>query len=403
MAQPGPAGRLATHFGPSAVEFGQFAAAIGRRYSGSYVPAGASRALPRVAYWSLWNEPNQPGWLAPQWRTVDGMRAMNSPRLYRAYLDAAFGALKASGHEPSSDTILIGELAPEGKESTGDEDPIAPLSFLRSLYCVDASDQPLQGTAASALDCPATPDRRSFVAAHPALFTATGFAHHPYSFFLPPTASMSDPNFAPLSDLSRLEGTLDAIFTIYGIRRQLPIYLTEYGYETNPPNPYRGVSLRTQSLYLNEAQYLAWADPRVRALSQFLLYDSPPDRRFPPGSPGYWSTFQTGLVFTDGVHKPSFNSYRLPIVVPQPVFAPGTPVFVWGMLRLAPNGTTQHARLEWRPPHGAYRLVSALTTVDRSGFVFARPRLPGTGAVRIAWTSPSGTVFHSRAVGVSAG
>ncbi len=68
----------------------------------------------------------------------------------------------------------------------------------------------------------------------PALFQATGFAHHPYSFFLPPSATMSDPNFAPLSDLGRLEQALDAIFSTYGASRQLPLYLTEYGYETNP-------------------------------------------------------------------------------------------------------------------------------------------------------------------------
>jgi len=38
------------------------------------------------------------------------------------------------------------------------------------------------------------------VAAHPGLFDATGFAHHRYSFFLTPAATMSDVNFVPLSD-----------------------------------------------------------------------------------------------------------------------------------------------------------------------------------------------------------
>src|SRR5205807_7344495 len=110
-----------------------------------------------------------------------------------------------------------------------------------------------------------------------------------------PNVAVQDPNYVPLSDLSRLERALDQIFTAYGIHRQLPIWLTEYGYETNPPNPFRGVSLRKQSLYLNEAQYLAWSDPRVRTLSQFLLYDSGPNRKFRPGTVRYWSTFQTGL------------------------------------------------------------------------------------------------------------
>jgi hypothetical protein len=112
------------------------------------------------------------------------------------------------------------------------------------------------------------------------LFTATGFAHHPYSFFLAPGATMTDPNFVPLADLGRLEQALDRIFAAYAVHRRLPLYLTEYGYETDPPNPFRGVSVARQSAYLDEGEYLAWRDPRVRTLSQFLLYDSPPDRAY---------------------------------------------------------------------------------------------------------------------------
>ena len=190
------------------------------------------------------------------------------------------------------------------------------------------------------------------MAAHPGLFSATGFAHHPYAFFLAPTASMSDANFVPLSDISRLEHALDAIFATYGVHRQLPIYVTEYGYETNPPNPFRGVSPVKQAAYLNQAQYLAWKDPRIRTMAQFLLADSPPDPRYTKGSIGYWSTFQTGLLFVNGVPKPSFASYQLPIDIPVKTFHAGAKVFVWGMLRAAPNDTTQHAQLQWRPPRG---------------------------------------------------
>ena len=132
--------------------------------------------------------------------------------------------------------------------------------------------------------CPATGRRAGFVAAHPGLFGATGFAHHPYSFFLAPARSMSDPNFAPLADLSRLERSLDRIFAAYAVPRRLPIYFTEYGYETNLPNPFRGVAPATQAAYLDEAEYLAWLDPRVRALSQFELRDSPPNRAYRAGT-----------------------------------------------------------------------------------------------------------------------
>ena len=179
---------------------------------------------------------------------------------------------------------------------------------------------------------------------------------------------MSGANFVPLSDLSRLEQTLDAIFAADAVPRQLPIYLTEYGYETNPPNPYRGVRPATQAVYLDEAAYLAWRDPRVRSLSQFLLRDSPPDHAYPRGSARYWSTFQTGLEYADGSPKPALSGYRVAIFVPVDTFARGGAVSVWGMLRAAANGTAQRARIQWRASgrDGAYRTVGAVATTDPS-------------------------------------
>jgi hypothetical protein len=415
MVHPAPSLRVASHYRPSAAEFASFVLAIGRRYSGSYVapgpPAGtggqAARsprsALPRVSFWTIWNEPNQPGWLSPQWRYAGGVPVMDSPRLYRLYIDSAFASLARSGHVPATDTILIGELAPEGSEHTAFDDAIPPMPFLRALYCVDVAYRPLQGRQAASLHCPSGGAGSSFVSAHPALFQATGLAHHPYSFFLAPNVHMSDPNFAPLADLPRLEHGIDQIFDTYGVNRKLPIYLTEYGYETNPPNPFRGVSPQLQSQFLNQAEYLAWQDPRVRSLAQFLLYDSPPNRSYRPGTSGYWSSFQTGLEYLGGARKPSFNSYRLPIFIPDPVVRAGVPVRVWGMLRLAPNNTSQRALIEWRPARGRFRTVDQIQTSDPDGFFSAGVSLPGPGSVRITWTSSTGRVFRSRVVTVAGG
>ena len=403
MGSPASVARLAAQYRPIPAAFGAFVAALGTRYSGSFTvrgTAGARVRLPRVSDWSIWNEPNQPGWLAPQRRILGGAVVPIAPALYRSYANAAFASLVRTGHGPARDTILIGELAPEGDETVGVNRPIPPMSFLRALYCVDGRYRPLSGQAAQMLGCPASAAASGFVRANPGLFRITGLGHHPYSFFLPPQATLADPNFVPLADLSRLEGGIDAIFSAYGVARRLPMYLTEYGYETDPPNPFRGVSLRRQSLYLNQAQYLASLDPRVRSTSQFLLIDAGPDTRYRPGSIRYWGTFQTGLEFADGRHKPSFNSYRLPIFVPAPDTPPGKPMLVWAMLRAAPNATTQRADVQWRPPHGAYRTLTTVATSDPSGFLVARVSVPGRGAVRIAWTSPSGRVIHSRVVGV---
>ncbi len=420
MRRPADRPVRAPVYAPYAGDFRQFVTALGRRYSGSYIPPAAERIalgalgtalrgpLPRVSYWSIWNEPNQPGWLSPQWRTVGGQLRMYSPVLYRGYVDAAWRALNATGHGPSVDTILVGELAPEG--GPGEpvprvEQPIPPLPFLEGLYCVNASYQPLTGAAAASLGCPPGGGGPSFRQEHPALFDATGFAHHPYAFFLAPNVSYTAPQdagFVPLVSLSKLEDALDRIFGVYGQSRQIPIYLTEYGFETNPPNPFRDVSPKQQAAYLDEAQYMASRDPRVRAMSQFLLRDSPPDAAFPVGSTRYWSTFQTGLEFDNGVKKPAFAAYRLPIWIPSgssSASGAGGPVTVWGMIRPATGPT--HAVLQWRGGGAAGFRTVATVSVPGSGRAFTtRVSVPGPGVLRIAWSSPSGRVFHSRGAAV---
>jgi hypothetical protein len=398
MRRGAPVAGQADHYAPSATAFGQFVLAVGRRYSGRYTPTGAGAPLPRVGFWSVWNEPNQPGWLAPQSVTGAGATTIEAARLYRGYVDAAAAALRRSGH--AADTLLVGELAPEGDERPGEAAPVAPIPFLRALYCVGPGYVPLRGAAARALGCPGS--AAGFAAAHPGLFDATGFADHPYSFFLAPATSMSDANFAPLADLDRLQQDLDRIFGAYAVDRRLPIYLTEYGYETNPPNPFRGVSPATQARYLDEAEYLAWLDPRVRALSQFLLRDSAPNGAFRRGSARYWSTFQTGLEYLDGRPKPALGSYRLPIEIPAPRFAPGGAVTVWAMLRLAPNGSAQSAQIQWRPRGGQrFGTLTVAHTDDPSGVLVTRVTPPGSGMIRVAWSGPGGRVVDSRAVSVS--
>jgi hypothetical protein len=326
---------------------------------------------------------------------------MESPVLYRQYVDAGWRALLGTGHGPGTDTILIGELAPEGGGAPSVEQPIAPLPFLEALYCVNASFQPLTGSAAAAYGCPMGGGGPSFAKAHPALFDATGFAHHPYAFFLPPNRQFANipenAGFIPLVSLSVLENALDKIYGVYGQSRQVPVYLTEYGYETNPPNPFRGVPLHTQASYIDEAQYMASRDPRVRSMSQFLLRDAPPDTSYPVGSIGYWSSFQTGLEFDNGSKKPAFAAYRLPIWIPSGA-APGQ-VTVWGMIRPATEAT--HAFVQFRASgSAAFRTLDTVTVSGSSKTFTTRVPVPSGGVVRIAWTAPSGQVFHSRAATV---
>ena len=69
-----------------------------------------------------------------------------------------------------------------------------------------------------------------------------------------------------LADLPKLEAALDRLQGAYGSGRRYPLYLTEYGYNTRPPSPRNAVSSGAQAAYLNQAEYMAWHDPRVSEL-----------------------------------------------------------------------------------------------------------------------------------------
>ena len=397
-----PTTRASTHWEPNPVAFYKFVLAAGRRFSGN--DAGVAR----VSQWSIWNEPNQPGWLAPQWLKLHGRLVAQSPQTYRKLVYSGYYGLLYSGHSTSTDTILIGETAPEGADSGSFYTAMTPLPFLRALYCVNARGQRLRGGAARALGCPPSGSAAAFARANPGLFQATGFAHHPYDFYRTPTAGWKDPNAVPLANIGRLERFLDSTFRAYGVHRQIPLYFTEYGYETNPPDPHKNVSLAAQAAYLNEADYMSWQNPRVRSVAQFLLYDSPPDHRFSPRQYDYWDTFQTGLLFADGRPKPALAAYRMPIWVPRTHLRPGVPARVWGQVRPADAQASQPVAIQWRAGRGGWRTLATVATGADTGYYSASVRLPGSGELRARWSGTVGATIstarasvNSRSVAVS--
>jgi hypothetical protein len=384
MGAKSPTTRASTHWEPNAADFEDFVFAVGSRYSGSY------EGLPAVTSWSIWNEPNQPGWLAPQWLKVGRRTVAESPRYYRELFDAGYAALAASGHSPRTDTILVGETAPEGDDTGGFYTAMTPILFLRAVYCVNAKGTPLRGSAAQSVGCPTAGKRSAFVRANSGLFDATGFAHHPYDFFKSPTYSWKDPNYAPLSDIGRLERFLNTTFSTYGVHRKLPLYFTEYGYETNPPDPHQVISPAEQAVYLNEADFMSYANPRVVTVSEFLLYDSAPNPDYSSRQYDYWDTFQTGLLYLNGTPKPSFDAYRMPIWLPQTHATPGTSVRVWGQVRPADASPSQAVKVQWKPGHGGWRTLRTAHTRARTGYFTTHVKLPGSGYVRSLWTGTVG-------------
>ncbi len=421
---------IAETFDPDPAEFAQFVQALGTRYSGTYrspvttvgrarprqvqaplcvlldncpaaPPAPGGDLLPRVSYYSIWNEPNQAGWLTPQWvQGAKGDFVEAAPRIYRGLVDGAFSGLQASGH--GGDTILVGETAPKGLNVRGTTRAIKAMRFIRALYCVDGALKPYAGEAAKVRGCPETAQASAaFPDAHPGLFRASGYAHHPYELTFAPSVRLKDPDYATIATLPRVTGTLRRIFTTY--RRGtlgLPLYLTEFGYNTTPPNP-AGVSLRQQAAYINESEFISRQNAEVRTFSQFLLVDDAP-RADSSGKVGYGTSFQTGLKFLNGKQKPSYTAYLLPVWLPKTSIGQGGKLRVWGLVRPTRQlgGKPQRVQVQLSSG-GRTRTLRTVSTRAGSGVLDVTVRIPVSGALRLSWRDPRGkATVRSRAVDV---
>ncbi|MHB8658995.1 MAG: hypothetical protein ACYC91_13755 [Solirubrobacteraceae bacterium] len=388
---------------PSAAAFGTFVRLLAVRYNGTFRPAPGAPPLPRVGFWSIWNEPNYGPDLAPQ--AIDHSTVETSPALYRGLLDAAWRALTQTDH--GGDTVLIGETAPRGittGDNPGNFSGMVPLRFIRALYCVDASLHPLRGGAATLRGCPArSAGSANFPHRHPALFQAGGFADHPYpqGGLAPNVTTPDEPDYADLAALPNLERTLDGALAAYGSHRRLPIYSTEFGYQTDPPEKIAHTTDPvTAARYLNWSEYISWLDPRVRSYDQYLLAD-------PPGANALGG-FATGLEFANGTPKATLDAYRMPLYLPRTSFRSGQPVEIWGAARPARyaqlhSGRAQRVQIEFAA--GSSLRFQNLRTVLLSGpgaYFDLELKLPASGTVRLGWSPSGGAEIHSRPVSVTA-
>jgi hypothetical protein len=376
--------RNARTWKPKPAEFAKFVTAVGKRYSGRYIDENDNgQGIPRVSYWGLWNEPNQGGWLTPQWS--GGKPA--SPAIFRKLFIAGRKALVQSGH--GGDVILLGETAPLGSSKKTARSPMYPKTFIRGLFCVNAQDQ--------AQRC------SDFDKYGP--LQATAFAHHPYTKKLPPTARDRSRDSITMANIAELPALLDDIAAKTGrVRAGLNVASTEFGYETNPPDPYSGVPLETQAQWNTIGEHLAYQQPRVIANTQFLLDDVKPLTRYKKGSKAYWFTYQSGLYFADGTPKPSATAYAFPFLgTVTGADANGNFLLnAWGQLRFRPNGLTtpDTVQVQWRPasdPAGWQNADQLQTVSNAMGFFDTTVTIPGApGAVRAVLMANGAPVAISR-------
>jgi hypothetical protein len=401
---------------PDATQYGRFVQAVGKRFSGSFKPDGASSSLPRVHFWALWNEPNFGQDLGPQ--AIKGSTVSVGPMMYRGLVDSGWKALHQSGH--AHDTILIGGFAAQGRSGPanakhpqglpGDYAQTKPLLFISTLYCLGTNNKPLRGGAAKARGCPTTSaGTRAFRGQHPGLFSASGVADHPYSGNRSPVNGKGlDKNFAIFPQLGNFEKALDRAQAVYGSHAHLPIYSDEYGYITHPPQTAAYASPATASYYMNWAEYLSWRSPRIRSYAQYLLKDPP--HGFPIG-------FTSGLETDLGKPKATYYAYRMPVYMPKTTVKKGVGAEVWGSARpahfMARDGDgSQTVRIQFQAGgHGSYTTVRTLPANSNNNYFDVRVPFTKAGNLRLAYTYPktdpllqlgyAGTTAYSRIVKVS--
>jgi hypothetical protein len=278
-------------------EFQQFMQALGTRYSGTYSPPPAAPTdppnpvLPRVNDWSVWNEPNLTLFLKPQIRGGKSVAA----KIYRQLFLAAQRGLAATGH--GNDLLLIGETSPSSG-GTG----TAPIDFLRGVFCLN---ERFKKQGCSRID-------------------ADGWAQHPYDPFDAPF-EVGTRNLLNLASIDELVDALKRAKRAGAVRRNLPIYVTEYGVESVPDRRF-GVSQLKQAEFIAIAEYLMYLNRRIRTFGQYLMQDDAGNAQI---------NFQTGLRFSDGREKISYESFSISLVA-QRRSRDSRQVTIWGHVR--PDG-----------------------------------------------------------------
>jgi hypothetical protein len=254
----------------SSLDLERFAVAAARRYSGTFTgPDG--RTLPAVRNWLAWSEPNNPAFLRPQYRMVGGKQVIQSAIDYAKICNAVVKGVRKTTLGASK--VACGVTGPRGNNNPNSARPaVSPLPFLRAMKKAGATG-----------------------------FDA--YAHHPYYGAPRETPSTPPPpgihgNAPTAVTLGNINVLIKEVTRLYGNKR---IWITEYGYQTNPPDRIYGVSYANQARYLTQAYGIAKKNPRIDMFLWFLLRD---ERRLVDDG------WQSGLLTSGGVRKPAFAAFQ---------------------------------------------------------------------------------------------
>jgi len=279
----------------------------------------AAKRYPWVRRWLIWNEPNQSRWLRP-----------TRPSVYVSkLLNPAYAAI----HKviPKAE-VAGGVSAPRG--GVGGVSPVAWIYGMKK--------------AKAHLDA---------------------YAHNPYPLVptreTPLRGGCTSCYTLTMATLPRL---LRLVRSRFGPVR---IWLTEYGYQTRPPDPWLGVAPAKQARYLSEGLMRAYLAPRVDVLVNFLYRDEPDE-----------GGFQSGLRWVDDRAKPALRAFVLPLAQRS---RSGSRVTLWGMVR---RPRTRRYRLQVY--HHGWRSLTPLRRTGRNGVFGWSGRVARGSLVRLVAAGHAG-------------
>jgi hypothetical protein len=225
-------------------------------------PPVVKRRLGKVDYWLAWNEPGNPVFLSPQFKRVGRRYVVQSARDYAKICNAIVAGVRSAR---AGQKIACGVTGPRGNnQARGPRPSISPLPFLRAMKRAGA---------------------RGFDA----------YAHHPY-YGRPSETPRTRPPARTAITLGNINVLIREVTRLYGRK---PIWITEYGYQTKPPDRKFGVSYKRQAQYLAQSFAMARRNPRIQMFLWFLLRD---ERRL--------TGWQSGLLTASGRRKPAFSVFR---------------------------------------------------------------------------------------------
>ncbi len=312
----------------------------------------------------------------PVWASgsTDPYYVGESPSEFRAVSRgwAAFATAAANRYRPTGSSVGVIDRWTIGNEPNSEffwhpHDELAPIRYA-NLYVLAA--RKMRAAAPGIQLAPGPTGTKStmkpavwLAAALPELERLGGedvidaWAHNPY-----PAATKGPRDYVPVLPSIGL-GNLKELFRILDenpATRGVPVWATEFGYQTNPPDLAFGVSPSLQAAYMAECFEILYRYRRVTLALWYGFRDNEIER-----------DWQSGLIRSDGTSKPARAMFVRPVSRSASKVVRGRVIRFWGRSLVDANA----ARLQWSRDGVTWRRVRHQQR-DPLGVVTGHIRMP---------------------------